>query len=114
MRFFLGGRPLAILALIGMLILVRPGGAEGAARHKFYVGTIITISTGSLTIHSKTHKANFTFTIDKGTKFLRLGQGIARTMFKVGTYVTVSYSPGAHNSMVAWHISLRNLPKSRK
>jgi hypothetical protein len=114
MRFFLGGRPLAILVTLAILLAAMPRGAEGAVRHKFYVGTIITISTGSLTIHSKTHKANFTFTIDKGTKFLRTGQSIARTMFKVGTYVTVSYSPGAHNAMIAWHISLRNLPKSRK
>jgi hypothetical protein len=114
MRFFLGGRPLAILVIIGMLFLAQPAGAATTVRHKFYVGTIITISNGSLTIHSKTHKANFSFTIDKGTKFLRLGQGVARTMFKVGTYVTVSYTPGAHNSLIAWHISLRNLPKSRK
>jgi hypothetical protein len=114
MRFFLGARPLAVLVMIALLLTARPGGVEGATRHKFYVGTIITISSGSLTIHSKTHKANFTFTIDKGTKFLRLGQGVARTMFKVGTYVTVSYSPGARNAMIAWHISLRNLPKTRK
>ena len=114
MRFFLGGRPLAILAIIGMLLLARPAGVSAAVRHHFYVGTIISISSGSLTIHSKTHKANFTFTIDKGTKFLHTGQGVSRTLFKVGAYVTVSYSPGAHNSMIAWHISLRNLPKTHK
>ncbi|MGH2347389.1 MAG: hypothetical protein ACRDG4_19350, partial [Chloroflexota bacterium] len=93
----------------------RPGDAVHAAvRHHFYVGTIISLSAGSVTIHSKTHKANFTFTIDKGTKFLRLGQGISRKQFKVGSYVTISYSPGAHHTMIAWHISLRNHPAPHK
>ncbi len=115
MRRFPGARPLAILFVLALFMALRPAGAgQAAVRHHFYVGTITSLSAGSVTIHSKTHKANFTFTIDKGTKFLRLGQGIPRKQFKVGSYVTVSYSPGAHHTMIAWHISLRNHPKARK
>ena len=107
MRYFPGVRPLVILLTMATLFLARPGGADGAVRHHFYVGTVVTISNSSLTIHSKTHQANFTFTIDKGTVFLRKGLAISRNLFKVGSYVTVSYSPGARNTLIAWHISLR-------
>lgn len=102
-------RPLAILVLWSALLtalIVAPRGAE-AARHHFYVGTITKISATSLTIHSRAHNTNFSFTIVSSTQFLQHGQPIGRTRFRAGSYVTVSYSPGPHNSMIAYHISLR-------
>lgn len=107
MRFFPGARMLVILVFAGLLALAWPGNPAQAARHHFYVGTITSISSQSLTIHSKTHNTNFTFVITSSTQFLRKGQAISRSLFKVGSYVTVSYSPGSHNTMVAYHISLR-------
>ncbi|MDB5075754.1 MAG: hypothetical protein JWO42_1933 [Chloroflexi bacterium] len=97
---------LAILALALLLALafVQPA---SAARHHFYVGTITNISANSLTIHSKTHAADYHFVINGQTRFLRRGQATPRSAFKRGTYVTVSYSPGPNNSMIAWHISIR-------
>jgi hypothetical protein len=88
-------------------------GTAQAVRHHFYVGTITAITfpngghNGSLTIHSKTHNTDYHFIIDNNTRFLRHGQGEPRTSFKVGTYVTVSYSPGPNGTMIAYHISLR-------
>jgi hypothetical protein len=101
-------RHLVALVLCCMLAatLAAPRGAA-AARHRFYVGTITKISTTSLTIHSKTHNADFTFAVVSSTQFLQHGQPIARARFRVGSYVTVSFSPGPHNSMIAYHISLR-------
>jgi len=107
MRVFRGIRFLAIILVLGLWVLARPGGPVEAARHHFYVGTITRISSGALTIHSKSHNTNFTFTINSATAFLHKGQAISRGMFRVGSYVTVSYSPGPHNSMIAYHISLR-------
>ncbi|MGH2409664.1 MAG: DUF5666 domain-containing protein [Chloroflexota bacterium] len=107
MRFFRATRLLAGLVVLGIVILVLPGRPAEAARHHLYVGTITRISSGSLTIHSKTHNANFTFIINSGTAFLHKGQSISRGNFRVGSYVTVSYSPGPKGSMIAYHISLR-------
>jgi len=81
--------------------------ASAASRHRFYVGTIVAISSNALTIHSKTHATDYHFVIDRGTQFLRHAASVPRTLFKVGSYVTVSYSTAAHNIMVAWHVSLR-------
>ena len=107
MRFFRATRLLAGLVVIGVLVLTLPTRPAEAARHHLYVGTITRISSGSLTIHTKTHNANFTFIINSGTAFLHKGQSIARGNFRVGSYVTVSYSPGPHSSMIAYHVSLR-------
>ena len=95
-----------VLILMGMVALQRAPQAM-AARHHSYVGTITSISPNALTIHSKTHNANFHFVIDTQTKFLQRGKEISRSRFHVGSYVSVSYSAGAHNSMIAYHISLR-------
>jgi hypothetical protein len=81
--------------------------AQAAVRHRSYVGTITAISVGSLTIYSKAHATDFRFIITSQTAFLQKSKPIARSRFKVGSYVTVSFSPGPNNSMVAWHISLR-------
>jgi hypothetical protein len=97
---------LAVLALSLVVVLV-PVQHVAAARHHSYVGTITAISANSLTIHSKTHAANFHFVVNGQTRFLRRGQPVPRSLFKRGTYVTVSYSPGPNKSMVAWHISIR-------
>ena len=103
-----------LLALVLALgVLTGSVGRARAVQHHFYVGTITAISfpsgghSGALTIHSKTHNTNFHFLIDNSTRFLRRGQGEPRTSFKVGSYVTVSYSPGPNGSMIAYHISLR-------
>jgi len=107
MRFFRATRLLAGLVVAALLFLALPGRPAEAARHHLYVGTITRISSGALTIHSKTHNANFTFIITSATAFLHKGQSISRGNFRVGSYVTVSYSPGPHGSMIAYHISLR-------
>ena len=107
MRFFRATRLLAGLVMIGIVTLALPGRPAEAARHHLYVGTILRISSSALTIHSKTHNANFTFIINSATAFLHKGQRISRGNFRVGSYVTVSYSPGPHGSMIAYHISLR-------
>jgi hypothetical protein len=103
--------------LVGLVLALIPAaaatGRAQAVRHHFYVGTITAITfpnrghAGSLIIHSKTHNTNFHFVIDNSTRFLRRGQGEPRTSFKVGSYVTVSYSPGPNGTMIAYHISLR-------
>jgi hypothetical protein len=100
------------LALALVLAAAATGEAQ-AVRHHFYVGTITAITfpngghAGSLTIHSKTHNTDYHFIIDNSTRFLHRGQGEPRTSFKVGSYVTVSYSPGPNGTMIAYHISLR-------
>lgn len=110
----LGGTVRIWLVFLALAVLPAAGaGAAQAARHHFYVGTIIAITypsnghDGSLTIHSKTHATDYRFIIDNSTRFLRRGQGEPRTNFKVGSYVTVSYSPGLNGTMIAYHISLR-------
>ena len=114
MRFLGVWRALAISLLLVLALAAGTARPALAVRHHLYVGTITRITypngghNGSLTIHSKTHNANFTFVIDNSTKFLRHGQGEPRTSFKVGSYVTVSYSPGPNGTMIAYHISLRH------
>ena len=95
-----------VLTVLLVICLTAPRPA-GAARHKSYVGTITAISTNALTIHSKSHNTDFHFVIDGNTRFLQHGLGIPRNNFKVGSYVTVSFSPGPNNTMIAYHISLR-------
>lgn len=97
---------LLALALSAMTLWGTPS-AVRAARHHFYVGTITAISDSALTIHSKTHGADFRFAIDGNTRFLQHGQQIPRSRFHVGSYVTVSFSPGPRNTLIAYHISLR-------
>jgi hypothetical protein len=99
-----------VLVLVGLaswLTLFGPKTASAITRHKLYVGTITAIASNALTIHSKTHAAYYHFVINGGTKFLRHQVSVSRSVFKVGSYVTVSYSAGPHNTMVAWHVSLR-------
>jgi hypothetical protein len=100
-------RVIAVVLLLMVATVWAPSSSIAATRHHSYVGTIVAISSNALTIHSKTHATNYHFNIDGQTKFLQHGQAIARSRFKVGSYVTVSYSQGPRNSMVAWHISLR-------
>jgi hypothetical protein len=88
---------LIILALAASLSMLGPRTASATTRHKSYIGTITAIASNSLTIHSKTHAAYYHFVIDSGTKFLRHQIAISRFVFKVGSYVTVSYSPGPPN-----------------
>ena len=107
MRLSWAARILVLSVGVALLAFGSRGAPALAARHHFYVGTITQISEKSITIHSKTHNANYTFVIDGSTRFLRHGQAVARNLFKVGSYVTVSYSSGPRNSMIAYHISLR-------
>ena len=94
------------LLLIAMVALQRAQPAV-AARHHSYTGTITAITATALTIHSKTHNADFHFVIDASTRFLQKGKEISRSRFHRGSYVYVSYSAGSGNSLIAWHISLR-------
>ncbi|HWE63427.1 MAG TPA: hypothetical protein VHB98_17055, partial [Chloroflexota bacterium] len=89
---------LSTLALWLALVVALAGfpRAALAVRHHSYVGTITRISATALTIHSKTHAANFTFVIEGSTRFLQHGAPIPSARFRVGSYVTVSYSPGPH------------------
>ena len=95
------------LLLIGVAALYTVQPAL-ATRHHSYTGTITAIAATTLTIHSKAHNTNFHFVIDGQTLFLQKGKQISRSRFHPGSYVYVSYSSGAHNSMIAWHISLRH------
>jgi hypothetical protein len=58
---------LLIVALALAALTIAPHAAQ-AVRHKLYVGTITFISNNALTIHSKTHNANFQFVINNQTK----------------------------------------------
>lgn len=101
-------RALLLVVLLSALVALAASAPTAfAIRHRLYVGTITAISANALTIHSKAHAADFRFTIDGNTKFLQKGKEISRMRFHVGSYVTVSFSAGPHNSMIAYHISLR-------
>lgn len=102
------GRLVALLVwlVLAASLIGAPRGVS-AARHHSYVGTITKLSAASLTIHSKTHAADFTFAIVSSTRFMQHGQQISRARFRVGSYVYVSYSAGPHGSMIAYHIILR-------
>jgi Domain of unknown function (DUF5666) len=104
---FLRGLGILLVALTVGLSAHQALPASAAVRHHFYVGTITAISANMLVIHSKTHATNYRFVVNSQTKFLRKGVAASRGMFKVGSYVTVSYSPGPNNSLIAWHVSLR-------
>ena len=95
----------ALIALT--LALAGTIGATAAVRHHIYVGTITRISAAALTIHSKSRASDYTFQIDQSTRFLVHGQAVSRDRFKVGSYVTVSYSAGSKGAMLAYHVSLR-------
>jgi hypothetical protein len=96
-----------VIVLLACLSATRGPVASAAVRHHFYVGTITALAGGSLAIHSKTHNATYRFVFDKQTRFMRQGRVVARSLFKLGSYVTVSYSPGPRSTLIAWHISLR-------
>ena len=103
------------LVIALLFAMVQTASAAGTKRHPFHVGTIKAITASTLVIYSKTHRTNYRFVIDNsnnGTKFMKNGVAVSRLLFKVGTYVTVSYSTGAHGTMIAWHVSLRKCPKS--
>lgn len=104
-------RRLALIALLGSLALLvaLPSPADAApprARHPFKVGGIVAISKDSVTIHSKTHNANYTFVVTGATRWLRHGQDVPRSDFKINTYVTISYTTQG-SKWIAYHISLR-------
>lgn len=86
-------------------------GAAQAARRPSHVGTITAIANTTMTIHAKTRKTYYHFVINAQTEFLQHGRPVARNLFKVGTYVTVSYATGPHNTLIAVHISLRQTRK---
>ena len=94
-------------ALLVLTVALAVTNAAATARHHIYVGTITRISAAALTIHSKTHAADYTFQIDQSTRFLVHGLAVSRDRFKVGSYVTVSYSAGSRGVMLAYHVSLR-------
>lgn len=100
-------RVLALALLLIAIVALQRAPLALAARHRSYTGTITAISATALTIHSKTHNADFHFAINASTKFLQKGKEISRSRFHPGSYVYVSYSSGPHNGMIAWHISLR-------
>jgi hypothetical protein len=86
-------------------------GSAQAARRPSHVGTITAISSSTLTIHSKTHKTYYHFVINSQTLFLDRNHEVSRNLFKVGTYVTVTYAAGSNNSLIAIHVSLRQARK---
>ncbi len=96
-----------ILALGVLLTAIQASPARGATRHRMYIGTITAVSASALVIFSKTHNTRYQFVVNGQTKFLKGGKAISRFLFKVGSYVTVSYSAGPHSTMIAWHVSLR-------
>jgi hypothetical protein len=102
--------PLLVLVVIVAWYgaLARP---VDAARRPSHVGTITAISNSVLTIHSKTHKTYYHFVINSDTAFLQHGKPVSRSLFRVGTYVTVTYATGANGTLIAIHVSLR---QSRK
>ena len=107
MRVHRGIRNLAISLALSLLLLASTTGASLAVRHRLYVGTITALSSTVVTIHSKTHNADHHFVIAETTLWLRRGVPVTRSSFKVGSYVTVSYSEGPNHTLIAYHISLR-------
>lgn len=108
-RSWLQRLPLLLLTILAVYgVLARP---VAAARRPSHVGTITAISSSALTIHSKTHKTYYHFVIDGDTAFLQHGKPASRNLFRVGSYVTVTYAPGSNRTLIAIHVSLR---QSRK
>jgi hypothetical protein len=103
-------RFLPVLASVVVLYTLYTGAAQ-AARSPSHVGTITAISSTAITIHSKTHKTYYHFVINSQTLFLQRGHEVSRNLFKVGTYVTVTYAAGPNNSLIAIHVSLRQVRK---
>jgi hypothetical protein len=103
-------RPLLVLVLVLVWYgaLVQP---VAAARRPSHVGTITAISSTALTIHSKTHKTYYHFVITSDTAFLQHGKPVARSLFKIGSYVTVTYATGPNGTLIAIHVSLRQVRK---
>jgi hypothetical protein len=99
-----------VLASVMLVYTVCVGAAQ-AARRPSHVGTITAISNTALTIHSKTHKTYYHFTINSQTQFLQHGHDASRSLFKVGSYVTVTYDSGPNNTLIAIHVSLRQTRK---
>ncbi len=98
-----------LLSVVGAAARPHPVQAATAAtlRHHRHGGLVTAISGSAITIHAKSSKSAYSFAIDAGTKFLEHGAPISHARIVVGAYVTVSYSPGPHNTNLAWHISLK-------